>query len=328
MSYLHLADADLVALCDINPEALKKRADEFHVARRYEDYRKMIEAEKLNLISVCTQAPMHAPVAIAAAGAGIHVLSEKPLSIDLENADKMIAAARNAGVKLAVSHQYRFSPAVRRAQELVKADKIGNYRSIREIGKGREAGFKLMEMGVHYFDEMDFLIDGIEWIHAHISCEGHPVTEKDVMHSSELCTTDRRDNGMVAGDTIMIHLGGPNSVSGVIELYKREKRHGWMWGPHLLGDRGQIMVKPNPESGIDEMWFCPFDVSFASHTPPWEPIDIEDEAFMIEGKFFGSKHCIWSLSHTSKRLWDSDITAHKKSRIEHLFARSGKKGVL
>ena len=294
-SYDHLDGVELVAFCDINPEALKRRSDEFGGAGRYDDYRKMIETEDLDLISVCTQAPMHAPVAIAAAQAGIHVLSEKPLSIDLENADRMIAAAREAGVKLAVSHQYRFSPAVRRAKELVQSGEIGNFRSVRDIGKGREAGFELMEMGVHYFDEMDFLMGGIEWVHAQISYHGHPVAEDDIMHSSELCTTDRRDNGMVAGDTMMIHLGGPNGVSGVIELYKRGKSHGWMWGPHLLGDTGQIMVKPNPESGMDEMWFCPFDVSFAAHTPPWEQVDIPKEDFMIEGKLFAPLHSIWSV---------------------------------
>ena len=81
-----------------------------------------------------------------------------------------------------------------------------------EIGKGREAGYELLEMGVHYFDEMDFLMGGIEWVHAQISYQGHSVTKDDIMHSSKLCTTDRRDNGMAAGDTMMIHLGGPNGV--------------------------------------------------------------------------------------------------------------------
>ena len=127
-----------------------------------------------------------------------------------------------------------------------------------EIGKGREAGYELLEMRVHYFDEMDFLMDGIEWVHAQISYQGHSVTKDDIMHSSKLCTTDRRDNGMAAGDTMMIHLGGPNGVSGIIELYKRETRQGWMWGPHLLGATGQIMAKPRPNTGVDEMWFCPF----------------------------------------------------------------------
>ena len=48
------------------------------------------------------------------------------------------------------------------------------------------------------------------------------------MHSSELCKTDRRDNGIVAGDTMLVHIGGGNSAYGIMELYCREPRHGWM----------------------------------------------------------------------------------------------------
>ena len=47
-----------------------------------------------------------------------------------------------------------------------------------------------MEMGVHYFDEMDFFMDGIEWVHAQATFRGHPVGVADIMHSSELCKTD------------------------------------------------------------------------------------------------------------------------------------------
>ncbi len=294
-AYCHLADVDLVALCDINSEALEKRADMFGVAGRYTDYNEMFTAKNLDLVSICTHAPLHAPVTIAASEAGINVLSEKPLSIDLQSADQMLAACRKAGVRLAVSHQYRFSPAIRRAKELIESGKIGQLRSVREVGKGREAGFELMEMGVHYFDEMDFLMGGIYWIHAQISYQGHEVTAADIMHSSELCMTDRRDNGMVAGDTMMIHLGGPGGVYGMIELYRRESRHGWLWGPHLLGDRGQIMVKPNPDSDVDEMWFCPFDVSFPAHTPPWEQVEIAKEDYVIEGRPWPAKDSIWSV---------------------------------
>ena len=68
------------------------------------------------------------------------------------------------------------------------------------------------------------------------------MTDADIMHSSELCKTDRRDNGIVAGDTMLVHIGGGNSAYGLMELYCREPRHGWMMGPHLLGSEGQLMV--------------------------------------------------------------------------------------
>ena len=76
----------------------------------------------LDVVSVCTHAPLHVPVAIAAAEAGVNVLSEKPLSTDLENADRMVAACKEAGVRLAVSHQYRFTPLFRHAKEWIDRD--------------------------------------------------------------------------------------------------------------------------------------------------------------------------------------------------------------
>ena len=296
-AHANLEGVDLVAMCDINRDALNNRADEYGVSRRYTDYEEMFAREGLDIVSVCTHAPLHAPIAIAAAKEGINVLSEKPLSVDLETADQMFTACREAGVHLAVSHQFRFTPLFRHAKSLIDAGKIGELRSIREVGKGREAGFELMEMGVHYFDEMDFFLDGISWIQAHITYQGHDVTAADIMHSSELCKTDRRDNGIVAGDTMLVHIGGGNSAYGIMELYCREPRHGWMMGPHLLGSEGQLMVKPHPDTGIDEMWYCPFDVSFAAHTPAWEQIELDASAFLISGKPWQSRHTIWSAKN-------------------------------
>ena len=291
--YANLAGVDLVAMCDIQPEALNRRADEYNVSGRYTDYEAMFTREALDIVSVCTHAPLHAPITIAAAEAGVHVLCEKPLSVDLETADTMLKACDAAGVHLAISHQFRFTPLFRQAKALVDAGKIGELRGMREVGKGREAGFELMEMGVHYFDEMDFFLDGISWVHAHITYQGRAVTEADIMHSSELCKTDRRDNGIVAGDTMFIHVGGKRGTYGTMELYCREPRHGWMMGPHLLGSEGQLMIKPRPDTGVDEMWYCPFDVSFAAHTPAWELIQLEPAAFQISGSAWSSRHTIW-----------------------------------
>ena len=76
-AHANLEGIDLVAMCDINRDALNNRADEYGVSNRYTDYEEMFTREDLDIVSVCTHAPLHAPIAIAAAKAGIHVLSEK-----------------------------------------------------------------------------------------------------------------------------------------------------------------------------------------------------------------------------------------------------------
>ena len=293
-AYANIEGVTLTALCDIDQKALDTRGDEFGVSERYTNYEEMLQSN-LDVVSVCVHAPLHAPVTITAAKAGINVLCEKPLSIDLAGADDMIAACAQAGVRLAVSHQYRFTPIFRQAKEWIESGRIGELRSIREVGKGREAGFELMEVGVHHFDEMDFFLGSIEWISAQITYQGHEVGVEDIMPSSELCKTDRRDNGMVAGDTMMIHIKGKGPTYGVMELYRREQRQGWMEGPHILGSKGQLMIKPNPKSGGDEMWYCPFDVSYPAHTPEWEQVEFDKEIFMIGDKPWNGRHSIWSV---------------------------------
>jgi predicted dehydrogenase len=294
-AYANLDGVTLSALCDINADALNARADEHGVSARYSDYEEMFEKEELDVVSACTHAPLHGPVAIAAAKHGVNVLSEKPLSIDLQTADQMVAACKDAGVRLAVSHQFRFTPLFQEAKAWIDAGRIGEFRSIREVGKGRPAGFELMEMGVHYFDGMDLFLDGIEWIHAQITYDGHEVGVQDIMTSRELCKTDKRDNGIVAGDTMLIHVKGKNGGYGVMELYPRKQMQGWMMGPHILGSEGQLMIRPNPDTFVDELWHCPFDVSFPTHTPQWEKVPVDPERFRIGGNLWERRQSIWSV---------------------------------
>ena len=91
---------------------------------------------ELDVVSICTHAPWDAPVAIAAAQARIHVLCENPLSVDLQSADQMLTACTAVGVRLAVSHQFRFTPIFRRAKAWITSGRLGEFRSIREVGKG------------------------------------------------------------------------------------------------------------------------------------------------------------------------------------------------
>ena len=70
-AYSHLDGVELVALCDINQVALEERANEHGVAGRYGDYEEMFKRERLDVVSVCTHAPLHMPVTLAAARAGV-----------------------------------------------------------------------------------------------------------------------------------------------------------------------------------------------------------------------------------------------------------------
>ena len=89
------------------------------------DYRGALADPEVDAVSLCLPHDLHAPVAIAAARAGKHVLVEKPLADSLAAADAAIAAAEEAGVVLMVAENVRFNPLFQRIRELLEAQAIG-----------------------------------------------------------------------------------------------------------------------------------------------------------------------------------------------------------
>ena len=94
--------------------------------RVYQDYREMLRTEQLDIAILCPENARHAEVAEAAAGRGIHIVTEKPMASDLDGALRMAAAAERAGVALAVNWPITWRPAMRRLKELVDCKAVGD----------------------------------------------------------------------------------------------------------------------------------------------------------------------------------------------------------
>lgn len=124
------AGADVVAFADPSETIRALRETEWK-ARGYADFGAMLENEKLDAISICTPNAYHAPAALAAIQRGIHVLCEKPLSLDLAACDAMIEAAHAAGVVLQTGHHLRSSPLVMTAKRLIEEGRIGKVTFMR-----------------------------------------------------------------------------------------------------------------------------------------------------------------------------------------------------
>ena len=93
--------------------------------RAYRDYREMLDKEELDIVIMCPENARHGEVAEAAASHGAHILTEKPMAARLDEARRMAAAARKAGVTLAVNWPVTWLPQFRRLKELVEAGAIG-----------------------------------------------------------------------------------------------------------------------------------------------------------------------------------------------------------
>jgi len=115
---------NVVAACDIKVEAGKQRAAEIGCAF-YEDYRTMLAETRPDVAVIVTPHPLHPSMAIDCLRAGCHVLVEKPMAVDVAEADQMITEADKAGRILAINFQQRFRPVVERARALVAEGAIG-----------------------------------------------------------------------------------------------------------------------------------------------------------------------------------------------------------
>jgi len=112
-------------VCDINPSALATLAARYEWQTTETSWERLVARDDLDLIDICTANDLHAPIAIAAAKAGKHVLCEKPMARNADEARRMLDAVGAAGVQHMVPFNYRRVPALMLAKQLIEQGKIG-----------------------------------------------------------------------------------------------------------------------------------------------------------------------------------------------------------
>ena len=124
-SYQKLRGVKLVACFDLNRERAETFAAEFGIPEVYNDIDQLLRKPGLDGVSNVTPDFAHAEIAIAAAKAGIHILSEKPLAVSLAEAKSMLRAVRRAGVVNMVNFSYRDSSGLQTAAKRIARGDIG-----------------------------------------------------------------------------------------------------------------------------------------------------------------------------------------------------------
>ena len=118
-----VGDTEIIGLCDVDGTRGRQQAEKAgcpFVADRRE-----LLAQGPDIVVICTPHPSHAPLTIEALESGAHVLVEKPLAVEVREADAMIAASEGADKLLAVNFQARFRPVIIRARELIDRGQLG-----------------------------------------------------------------------------------------------------------------------------------------------------------------------------------------------------------
>jgi predicted dehydrogenase len=195
MAYQALPTSQFVAVCDVAPERAQAFAEKFNV-KPYSDLAQMLEKEKVDVLSVCTQHTQHPAAIEVAASAGTHAISEKPLGVDLVSCDRAISAARTAGIKLGVISQRRWYEPCQRIRQAIDAGKLGKpaltvvtmlgwrepsyYCSDpwRGTWKG-EGGGVVVSQAPHYLDLMSWYMGPAIELHGYWDNYNHPSIEVD-----------------------------------------------------------------------------------------------------------------------------------------------------
>ena len=122
------ADAQLVAICDLDGDLVKTSLGEGEAG--HTELAEMLATHELDALDICLPHSLHLEAGLAGIEAGCHVLLEKPVAVDLESCDRLISAARAAGVQIAVSHNQLFFGPHQRLFELVDSGALGSLRNV------------------------------------------------------------------------------------------------------------------------------------------------------------------------------------------------------
>ncbi len=189
--------AELVAVVEPSGEDGRELAAS-RGAEWHPDLEGMLARDDVDVVVLCTPSGVHADGAVAAARAGKHVISEKPMAITLDGVDRMIGACREAGVTLSVIFQYRFHRDTLRLKRALDAglfgrpvlcnalvhwhrtqayyDEKGGWRGTWEL----DGGGALMNQSVHAVDLLQWLLGPVESLCAYTETLTHDIETEDL----------------------------------------------------------------------------------------------------------------------------------------------------
>lgn len=127
----HAAAIEIVGVADINLAAAEQRAAQVHPGCPYfSDHRELLAKTRPDAVAIVTPHPFHAPIAIDCMRSGAHVLVEKPIAVEVAEADQMIAVAQETNRLLAVNLQHRTRPEIRAAKQLISEGSLGQIQRV------------------------------------------------------------------------------------------------------------------------------------------------------------------------------------------------------
>jgi predicted dehydrogenase len=186
-SLRHCPQAEIAAVASPTPGNAARFAKRFGIAKALTDYRELLAQPEIEMVVVGVPNDLHCRVVLDAAAAGKHVVIEKPLCLNLAQADRMIAACREAGVKLMYAEELCFAPKYVRLKQLLDSGALGTPTLLKQAEKhdgphadhfwdvGRSGGGVTMDMGCHAIEFFRWMLGrpAIKSVYAQMSTQVH-----------------------------------------------------------------------------------------------------------------------------------------------------------
>jgi UDP-N-acetyl-2-amino-2-deoxyglucuronate dehydrogenase len=243
----------LSAVCDVVEARARAVGDEQGVPW-FTDYSKLLESAKATVVTICTPSGLHSAQGIAAARAGKHVITEKPMSITLEQADALVQACDAAGVALFVVKQNRLNPSVQLLKRAVDKGRFGRiylanttvrwnrpqeyYDSAPWRGTWEFDGGAFMNQASHYVDLVQWLVGPVESVVAKTATQGRRI--------------EAEDSGVAV-------LKFRNGAIGVIEVNVLTYPRNWEGSITIIGERGSAKIGGTAVNKVEHWSFADYD---------------------------------------------------------------------
>jgi len=228
--------AKLVAVCDIVPEKAKQLGVQFKVPY-YTDMHQMMRETAVDAISVLTESGNHARHVIELAKYGKHIVVEKPMALTLDDADAMIKACDDAGVKLFVVKQNRFNVPVMKLRQALEEGRFGKlvlgtvrvrwcreqayYDQDKWRGTWALDGGVLTNQASHHVDLLEWMMGEVDGVYA--------------MSSTALAKIETEDTAVV---TVRFKSG----ALGIIEATTAARPKDLEGSISILGEKGTVVI--------------------------------------------------------------------------------------
>ncbi|HMA25459.1 MAG TPA: Gfo/Idh/MocA family oxidoreductase, partial [Gemmatimonadaceae bacterium] len=243
----------LSAVCDIDAERAA-RAGEEQAVPSYRSLDEMLRSGEVDVVTICTPSGLHSAHGIAAAQAGKHVVTEKPMSLSLRQADDLVRACDDAGVQLFVVKQNRLNPPIQLLKRAVDKGRFGRifmanvtvrwqrpqdyYDAEPWRGTWEFDGGAIMNQASHYVDLMQWLVGPVESV------------------MGKTATQARRIEAEDSGIGILKFRSG---ALGVIEVNVLTYPRNFEGSITIIGERGTVKIGGTAVNRVEHWTFAEYD---------------------------------------------------------------------